>query len=218
MAKVGKLPFNVQGKRQEYLLYYSRTGGFSLKEFPHDILEIADMSCNFFATEHDLVVFHKEAIQKYEIYMKKKRKVILYLIRIPTCKYMNKTDYGHFQGYQSWISEDVARKINSLSGNGFGFEIEWRVCLRVDFKGIQYYDVKDFEGDDDSARRRTNKTSEEYEIDFTPERANFFTSLELQADAMVKKIVTFFSQDEPKLLSEFDKGGNMKFLTAGTQK
>lgn len=212
MPKVGTVEFIIKGKPQKFDLMYSRKEGFSLKNFPSDITDIvSSRNIQFHNTEAELVSYYNGAIREYHQLIEKNTKVILYALYLPTEKIMNRIGYGHYQGHQNWIPNNMSRKIESMNGDGFGFQLEYRVVVRVENNFTKYYEIKEaqFDGDEheDELRRETHKKQNEFEIEWTPQREAFFTSMEAQVDEMIKKMVSFFAKDEKQLLQIFDAGG-----------
>lgn len=205
MPKVGNIEFRIEGKPRKFDLMYSQSDGFFLKGFPSNILEIASAESKWCNTEVELITYYKNIIDIYHVRIKNTKKVILYSLALPTEKRMNRTGYGSYQGFQAWIPSNINRQLRDMHGDGFGFQLHYRILKRVDTNGTKYFDLKDLE-DSDDMRVETTKKNDEFEIDWTQAREDFFKSLETQVDEMIKKMVLFFSKDQQQLLQIFDSG------------
>jgi hypothetical protein len=85
----------------------------------------------------------------------------------------------------------------------------WRVVLRVDADGTKYFDTDQHDNHAEFARpdhpiRSIHKKKEEFEIDWTPEREEFFKQLEEKCDKMFEQVVNFFKKPQDELLLTID--------------
>lgn len=216
MPKVGTIELKIKGEVKKFDLYYSSTDRFTLKNFPKDIITIVGDPVPYFHTEGALREWYQKTLHQYHELSETTKKVILYSIAIPTGKVMNKQGSGSYLGYQDWVPLNVRHMINGVFGDkipseGFGFFINYRIVERSDKNGVTYF--KDYVDNNGGIHKhRCSKGSNEFEVDWSEKREQFFISMETQADLMVKNIITFFAEEPEKLLQIFDSG-TLKLLS-----
>jgi hypothetical protein len=212
MPKVGTKEFKIKGVNQKFNLYYSPKEGFYLKNFPSDVYSLTETTA-WYKTEAALMDSTHRALYNYHKIIEAETRVILISIAAPTGKVMNKSDYGHYVGDQKWIGDfgDRIKHVSSIEvggANGFGFLIGYRVCLKVESNGFEYYDIRNThtpEDEPEKIRRKTHKKREEIEIVWTEENEAFFKKLESNIDSMFEQIVNFFRQPQELLLANMSK-------------
>jgi hypothetical protein len=212
MPKVGTKEFKIKGVNQKFNLYYSPKEGFYLKNFPSDVYSLTETTA-WYNTEAELMDSTNRALYNYHKIIAAETRVILISIAAPTGKVMNKTGHGHYVGDKEWIGS-FGPKIKHVSSfeaggaAGFGFLIGYRVCLKIESNGFEYYDIRNThttEDDQERIRRKTHKNKEEIEIEWTEENEAFFKKLESNMDSMFEQIVNFFRQPEELLLANMSK-------------
>lgn len=214
MPKVGSEPFRIKGKETRFDLMYSKKEGFYYKGFPLDVYNLTDTHA-YYNTEASLKSATDMALFKYHKIISESKRVILYTISAPVGKVMNRTDYGRYEGFKSELG-NIAKKIGRAGNhydNSFGFTMSWRTVLREESNGVTYYDAKTLENMPDAPRRRTHKTQEEFEIEWSQEREDFFVALDSKMDKLFMQVVAFFSKPEEELLLLMENHKSTKLLS-----
>lgn len=209
MPKVSNIEITILGKHERYDIYYGKKDMFSIKGIPTEIIRMTSLRTTDFNTEAALIEAVQNAVRKYHQLITSEKKVIAYKIQLPNDFKMNRTGDGSWAGRNEMIPTKLLHKIDGFGFRqgglkfAFGFQLSYENLLEITENGVVYYEIR-LDGSRGGAR---NKDSQTMLMDWTEEREAFFKMIQSNTKQMVEKMLLFLSQDDEKLLTLIDAGG-----------
>lgn len=213
MPKVGKVPFRYKEFPTQHDLYYSNKDLFSVKGIPEDIIRVTGVRVSGYETELKLKEAIEAAIRKYREIIKAGKMMIYYKVGASSELSMNRIGTGSFQGRKPGVS----LKIESPSG--FGND---RAVIGIDYE--IYFVMNDgvkheyFRVDEDTlevgSRTTLRHGDQRYQqMEYTPERHEFFKSTVEAMSKLVVKLSTVFGMESDEVCALIDNETVTKLLS-----
>lgn len=206
MAKVGKIHFQFEGEfGKEYELHYTQTSKFSVKGLPKEFIDCTEFRTSEYDTEAALRTAAGKACKKYRELKTKSRKVILIRCAASTHLRMNRHSSSSYSGLRPGISD----KIQDLDKTDFdvcAVLVEYEVCTIVD-DGVrpQYHRMsKDDNYTTIGAYFNIDYSKKWIEIEYTPERVEFFERMYHAMYEMVVSLSNFFGKEPAAIAAIID--------------
>lgn len=198
MPKIGTKIEKIKEQHVELIIWYTRESGFFYKGLPSDFLNVTGF-CNVgFKSEDALLGAFRSALNVYHERMKQTKKIIQYSLRGSTEMLLNKIGEGCYSGHKKGVS----KKFSTTEGGGYTFGFDYTILIETSGTDKKrYYQIKE----DGSIGREMQVRGDIHNIDWTPEREQFFKDMADNLQRLINGVSSFF--DQPDMIQLMDMRG-----------
>ncbi len=191
MPKVSKTQLNYDGESRWYDIHYKGGEGFSIKGLPREFCSLANFGTIDYLTEGALITAALEACKLYRLRKTQSKLVIMYRCKASAELVMNKLNDNHYSGRLPGVSQ----RIESTLHNGLAtIDIDFVIAQIIDDGAKPEY--RRVNQDTLEASAFSHTFGREYlQMDYTPERHEFFKQIVVAMRQMVVGISNFFGAE-----------------------
>lgn len=198
MPKIGTKIEKIKEQYVELAIWYKREMGFFYKGLPSDFVNVTEFRNGGYESENALLGAFREALSTYHEQMKQTKKVIRYSLRGSTEMIMNKVGEGRYSGRK----DSVSNKFSTTESNGYVFGFDYSILMETSGTDKKrYYQIKE----DGSIGREMQVMNDVQNIDWTPEREQFFKDMADNLQRLINGVSSFF--DQPDMIQLMDIRG-----------
>lgn len=204
MPKISKITLHAGDRNQEFELHYNISSGFYLKGFPQTWIdtvrsvdkEFQNISMSF-PTEKDCLITCKQIMKRYYEITAITRRVILIKVGYGKAIRMGKTGIGSYSGSNPRVGSVGSTHFHDCADIDLEWAVgfEWTVATLTHGTEEKYFELSlndKYEEIERTKYANTLRKSDGFVIDWTPERHEFFLSMERGMEKMAKAMATFF--------------------------
>lgn len=198
MPKIGTRLEKIKEQCVELVIWYTRDGGFSYKNLPSDFTNVTGFRNGGYESENALLGAFRKSLSDYHEQMKQTKKVIRYYLKGSTEMLMNKTGEHSYSGKKHGVSD----KFSTFEGGGYSFGFNYSVIMETSGTDKKrHYQLNE----DGSIGRELYINNDGRNIDWSPEREQFFKDMVDNLQRLVYGVSAFF--DKPDMLQLMDMRG-----------
>lgn len=189
MPKIGVKTEKIKEQYVELVIWYTRGLGFFYKNLPSDFINVTEFRNEGYESENALLASFRNALNAYHEQMKQTKKVIRYSLRGSAEMVMNKVGEGCYSGRKDGVSD----KFSTTESGGYVFGFDYTILMETSGTDKKrYYQLKE----DGSIGREMRDRNDVNNIDWTPEREQFFKDMEDNLQRLINGVSSFFDRSD----------------------